>query len=92
MKLSESVRSISYLRTHTAAMVREARDTGATYVITQNGEAKAVVQDIAAYEATQESVALLKLLAQSQRSVRKGRHKALRRAFGDVGRALRAQA
>jgi len=53
-------------------------------VITQNGQAKAVVQDIETYEQTQESLAMLKLLAQGQRDVEAGRVKPAENAFGDL--------
>ena len=38
-------------------------------VITQNGEAKVVVQDIHSYEQIQESLALLKILAQGRKEI-----------------------
>ena len=47
-------------------------------VITQNGEAKAVVQDIASFEQTQETLALLKLLALGNRDIEAGRTKPAR--------------
>jgi len=84
MKLSERIKPISYLQAHTARIIRELNAKRGTLVITQNGQARAVVQDIDTYEQTQESLALLKLLAQSQRSVEGGRHKPLRKAFADL--------
>ena len=42
-------------------------------MVTQNGEAKAVIQDIASYEETQETMALLKILALGNRQVEEGR-------------------
>ena len=42
-------------------------------IITQNGEAKVVMQDIDSYEQTQETVALLKVLALGIRQVEAGR-------------------
>ena len=41
-------------------------------IITQNGEAKAVIQNIAFYEETQETLALLKILALGQKQVEAG--------------------
>ena len=41
-------------------------------IITQNGEAKAVIQDVASYEETQETLALLKILALGSRQVERG--------------------
>ena len=53
-------------------------------IITHNGEAKVVVQDIHVYEQTQESLALLKILAQSSANVEKGNIKSVRKAFEDI--------
>ena len=63
MKLSESVKSISYLKANAANLIKESNKNQKTFVITQNGEAKAVVQDIKTYEKMQETMAMLKLLA-----------------------------
>ena len=78
MKPSIAIRPITYLKTHTSDVIREVNDTRGTVIITQNGEAKAVVQDISSYEQTQETLALLKLLAQGRRSAQEGRTKPLR--------------
>jgi prevent-host-death family protein len=90
MKLSEAVKPISYLKAHASEIVRDISDNRKTYVITQNGEAKAVVQDVAAYEQTQETLALLKMLAQSARSMAEGRHKPVARAFKDIRSRIRS--
>ena len=58
-------------------------------VITQHGEAKAVLQDIGSYEQTQESLALLKMLAQSAKSTQEGRTRPLKKTFADVRRHVR---
>ena len=63
MKLSESVKSISYLKANAANLIDEINKHQKTYVITQNGEAKVVVQDIKLYEKVQETMAMLKLLS-----------------------------
>ena len=78
MKPSIATKPITYLKTHTSDVVREVNDTRGTVIITQNGEAKAVVQDISSYEQTQETLALLKLLALGRRSAQEGRTKPLR--------------
>ena len=91
MKLSVSVKSISYLKQHTAEAVREVREGNAPLVITQNGEARAVLQDIVEYEQAQESFALLKMLAQSKESYQQGRRKPARKAFSGVRKQLKAR-
>ena len=58
-------------------------------MITQHGEAKAVLQDIASYEQTQESLALLKMLAQSSKCIRDGRSKPVKTAFADIRKRIK---
>jgi len=72
MKMSSQIRPISYLKAHAAEIVRNMGDQGAPLVITQNGEAKVVLQDIESYEQTQETMALLKILALGNRQVEAG--------------------
>ena len=72
MKLSSQIKPISYLKAHAAEIVRNMHDQGAPLVITQNGEAKVVLQDIESYEQTQETMALLKILALGNRQIEAG--------------------
>jgi len=92
MKLSESVKPISYLKSHTAEVLRNISESQLTMVITQHGEAKAVLQDITSYEQTQESLALLKMLALSSKSIQEGRSKPVKKAFADIRKQVRKQA
>ena len=73
MKLSSQIKPISYFKANAAEIVRELAVQREPMVITQNGEATAVIQDIASYEATQESLALLKILALGNRQIETGR-------------------
>ncbi len=71
MKLSSQIKPISYLKAHAAEIARTLGQE--PMVITQNGEAKLVVQDIASYEQTQETMALLKILALGNRQIEDGK-------------------
>ena len=73
MKLSTNIKSISHLKAHTAKLVRRLADEREPLVITQNGEAKAVMQDVRSYDETQEALALLKILALGNRQIEEGR-------------------
>ncbi|QRV24710.1 type II toxin-antitoxin system Phd/YefM family antitoxin [Marinomonas foliarum] len=73
MKLSDQIKPISYLKSHAAEVVRNLSTNMQPMVITQNGEAKAVIQDIKSYEQTQETMALLKMLALGQRQIEEGK-------------------
>jgi prevent-host-death family protein len=72
MKLSRQIRPISYLKAHAAEIVRNLAEQQEPMVITQNGEAKVVIQDIESYEQTQQTMALLKILALGMRQVEEG--------------------
>ncbi|EGG28470.1 prevent-host-death family protein [Aequoribacter fuscus] len=73
MKLSDQIKPISYLKAHAAEIVRNLSSRDEPLVITQNGEVKAVMQDIKTYEHTQETMALLKMLALGQLQVEQGK-------------------
>ena len=73
MKLSSQIKPISYLKAHTAEIVRNLREQREPLIITQNGEAKVVIQDIESYEQTQETMALLKILALGTRQIEDGK-------------------
>jgi prevent-host-death family protein len=90
MKLSENVKPISYLKTHASEVIHEIAENRNTYVITLNGEARVVVQDVREYEKTQESLALLKILAQSRKSMDEGKMKLAEKAFSDVRKHIKA--
>ncbi|TCO75517.1 type II toxin-antitoxin system Phd/YefM family antitoxin [Chromatocurvus halotolerans] len=72
MSLARQIKPISYLKSSTAEAVRTVTDTGEPLYITQNGEARIVVQDIHTYEKTQETLALLRILALGEAEVMKG--------------------
>jgi prevent-host-death family protein len=63
MRYSSQVKPISYLKANAAEVLLQLTEQRQPMVITQNGEAKAVIQDVASYEETQETLALLKILA-----------------------------
>ena len=69
MKYSTRIKPISYLKANAAEVVRQLAEEREPLVITQNGEAKAVIQDVASFEQTQETLALLKLLALGNRQI-----------------------
>ncbi|GLQ90355.1 type II toxin-antitoxin system Phd/YefM family antitoxin [Dyella flagellata] len=73
MGLASRIKPISYLKANAAAVLKQLAETREPMVIAQNGEARAVIQDIASYERTQETLALLKLLAMAQKDLESGR-------------------
>lgn len=84
MKNSKATKPSSYMETHASELIREVSENRETMIITHNGEAKVVVQDIHVYEEMRGSLALLKILAQSSHSIEQGRYKPLRAVLDDV--------
>jgi len=87
VRYSSKVRPISYIKANAAEVLKELTENREPMVITQNGEARAVIQDVASFEETQETLALLKILALGSREVESGRFKPL----GEVVARLRGR-
>ena len=87
MRYSSRVKPISYLKANAAEILTQLAERREPMVITQNGEAKAVLQDIASFEETQETLALLKLLALGNQDAAAGKLKPV----ADVVARLRAK-
>ena len=73
MKYSTQIKPISYLKANAAGIVRQLAEQREPLVITQNGEAKMVIQDIVSFEETQATMALLKILALGNRQIEEGK-------------------
>lgn len=85
MRFSTHVRSISYLKANGAEGLARVGEDREPLVITHNGEAKAVLRDIASYEQSQETMALLKLLALGQQDIEAGRAAPIDEAAQRIG-------
>lgn len=84
---SSNIKPISYLKANAAEVLKDLSENREAYVITQNGEAKAVMQDIATYENTQETLAFLKILALGNQEIAEGKVTPL----ANVARRLRSK-
>ena len=90
MKLSTAVKPISYLKAHASELIRDITNTRQTLIVTHNGEAKVVVQDIRSYERMQETLALLKILTRSKQNIKRGKIKTLSETFTSLEKRIRA--
>ena len=73
MKLAQGITPVTSLKRNSAALIRQARETGQPIVITQNGRATAVLQDVVSFEQQRDALLLLKLVAQGEQEARRGR-------------------
>jgi prevent-host-death family protein len=73
MELSKQIEPVTVLKTKSAQLIRLARESGRPIVITQNGKATAVLQDVHSYERMQKALLLLRFFAKGDREVRSGK-------------------
>jgi len=90
MKLSASIKPISLVKAHMSEIVDGLSKTHGKVVITHNGEAKAVLQDIESYEELQDSLTMLKIVAMSTKSMLEGKGQTVETAFADVRKLVKA--
>jgi prevent-host-death family protein len=86
VKLSSQIKPISYLKSHTAEIVKTISESREPLVITQNGEAKLVVMDVKSFEEQEETMALLKLLAMGNREIEEGKYRDVEDVFAELDR------
>jgi prevent-host-death family protein len=91
MSLASSIKPISYVKANAAEILDKLAESGEPMIITQNGEAKAVIQDIVSYEKTQETLALLKILALGRKEIAEGKTKPAREVIERMRADLRAR-
>ena len=72
MRYSTQIKSISYVKSHAAELLDRIAEEREPIIITQNGEARAVLMDVISYEQTQETLALLKVLAIADKEIEAG--------------------
>lgn len=87
MRYSTQVKPISYLKANAAEVLLQLSEQREPMIITQNGEAKAVIQDVASFEETQETLALLKILALGSQDIEAGHA----RPLAEVAKRLRSK-
>ncbi|TWD46364.1 type II toxin-antitoxin system Phd/YefM family antitoxin [Pseudomonas sp. SJZ131] len=87
MKFSSQIKPISYLKSHTAEIVKTITESREPLVITQNGEAKLVVMDVKSFEEQENTMALLKLLAMGNREIEDGKFRDAEDVFAELDKA-----
>ena len=84
MPLSARIKPISYLKANAAEVLLNLAECREPLVITQNGEARAVLQDVESWQQTQETLALLKILALGVKDLEEGRVDSLEAVAGRI--------
>lgn len=89
MNLHELIKPITYLKNHAAELVRDVGEDRRPVIITQNGEARAVVMDVATYSEWRDSMAMLRILSNSEANRAAGQTISQSEAFARARAVLR---
>jgi prevent-host-death family protein len=73
MNLTEDIQPVTYLKGNAAHLLQQVNETRRPVIITQNGVARAVLQDTASYESMRNAIEMLKLMVQGENDIRAGR-------------------
>jgi prevent-host-death family protein len=88
MKISSDIKPVSYLKSHTADILKQINETHRPIVITQNGEPRAVLQDTNSYDNMRNAIGLLKLICQGEEDIKQGRVKSQEKVFKSIDKLL----
>jgi prevent-host-death family protein len=72
MNLSTAIEPISYLKSHSAELIKRSKETKQPVVITQNGKPTAVIQDVGSFQEMQDSLNMLKIVVQGEKEYHAG--------------------
>jgi prevent-host-death family protein len=89
MNISQDIKSITYLKSRAADLLAQVNETHRPVIITQNGEPKAVLQDPGSYQDMRNAIGTLKLIAQGEDDVRKGRSRSQEDVFARAEHMLK---
>ena len=84
MQLQNDIKPITYLKSRAADVLKQINETHRPMIITQNGEAKAVIQDPQSYENMKNTISMLKLLSFSEEDIRKDNLLDEKKVFSEV--------
>jgi len=73
INLIEDIRPVSYVKSHTAEIMKQVNEKNNPVVITQNGEAKAVLMDVKQYQTILDTINLLKILSIGENDIKNNR-------------------
>ena len=91
MNISSDIKPVSFLKSHTADILKQINSTRRPVVITQNGEPRAVLQDPVSYDNMRKAIGLLKLISQGEEDIKQKRTKTQDRVFKNIEKLLAAK-
>ena len=91
MNISQDIKSVTYLKSKAADLLKQINETHRPVVITQNGEPRAVLQDPESYQNMRNAIGILKLISQGEDEIRSGKSKSQQEVFENIENILKAK-
>jgi prevent-host-death family protein len=73
MNTKQDIRPISFVKANAANMLDQVNETHRPIIITQNGEAKAVLMDTESYDSMQNAIGILKIISMGEKDIKDGK-------------------
>ncbi len=89
MNISTDIKSVTFLKSRTADLLKQINETHRPVIITQNGEPKAVLQDPKSYQSMRNAIGILKLISQGEEDIKNKRTKIQDKVFEDIENMLK---
>ncbi|MFA7026756.1 MAG: type II toxin-antitoxin system Phd/YefM family antitoxin [Sulfurovum sp.] len=89
MHIVNDIKPVTYLKSRAADVLKHINETHRPMIITQNGEAKAVIQDPKSYEDMRNAISLLKLLSIAEEDIKNGNTHSEEDVFNSVEELLK---
>lgn len=89
MKISTDIKSITYLKSRAADLLKQINETHRPVIITQNGEPKAVLQDPKSFENMRNAIGILKLISQGEEDIKNKRSRTQEEVFKNIENMLK---
>ena len=84
MNISKDIKPVTYLKSRAADLLAQINETPRPVIITQNGEPRAVLQDLKSYENMRKAIGILKLISQGEEDIKQGKTKTQEKVFKDI--------
>ncbi|HHU35992.1 MAG TPA: type II toxin-antitoxin system Phd/YefM family antitoxin [Treponema sp.] len=84
VNFKNDIKPISYIKTNAADMMKYVNDNHNPIIITQNGEAKAVLMDIDSYQNIQNAFALINIIKISEDEIKRGEYQDSNKVFSEL--------
>lgn len=91
MNIPKDIKPITYLKARAADLINQINETHRPVIITQNGEARAVLQDPESYESMRNAIGILKLISMGEEEIRDGKLKDQEKIFQDLENKIKSQ-